>query len=88
MATVIDAPPSLSDGLGSGIRWGSEKLRGAREEVEDDAVIVSSSPHNKLDGFFCAAVFYGHAGFSSVKFLKFVMHVRCLCLCLGKFYLS
>ena len=87
-AIAIDAPSSLSDGLGSGIRWGSAKLQGAREEMEDDAVIVGSSPHNELDGFFFAAVFDGHAGFSSVKFLRFVMHVRCLCLCLGKFYLS
>ena len=68
-AIAIDAPSSLSDGVGSGIRWGSAKLQGAREEMEDDAVIVSN---NDLDGFFFAAVFDGHAGFSSVKFLRLI----------------
>ncbi|CAH1427600.1 unnamed protein product [Lactuca virosa] len=49
---------------------GFRKLQGAREEMEDDAVIVCSSPHNDLDGFFFAAVFDGHTGFSSVNFLS------------------
>ncbi|CAI9274159.1 unnamed protein product [Lactuca saligna] len=77
-AIAIDAPSSLSDGLGSGIRWGSAKLQGAREEMEDDAVIVGSSPHNELDGFFFAAVFDGHAGFSSVKFLREELYKECV----------
>ncbi|GJY07993.1 protein phosphatase 2C 57 [Tanacetum coccineum] len=66
-AIAIDAPSSLSNGVSSGIRWGSAKLQGAREEMEDDAVIVSN---NDLDGFFFAVVFDGHAGFSFVKFLR------------------
>ncbi|GJS15805.1 protein phosphatase 2C 57 isoform X1, partial [Tanacetum coccineum] len=74
-AIAIDAPSSLSDGVGSGIRWGSAKLQGAREEMEDDAVIVSN---NDLDGFFFAAVFDGHAGFSSVKFLREELYKECV----------
>ncbi|KAL4575731.1 hypothetical protein LXL04_011815 [Taraxacum kok-saghyz] len=73
-AIAIDAPSSLSDGL-SGIRWGSAKLQGAREEMEDDAVIVA---HNELDGFYFAAVFDGHAGFSSVKFLREELYKECV----------
>ncbi|KAL0358864.1 UNVERIFIED_CONTAM: protein phosphatase 2C 57 [Sesamum angustifolium] len=64
-AIAIDAPASLA-GV-SGIRWGSVKLKGAREEMEDDVVIVQS---DRLDGFSFAAVFDGHAGFSSVEFLR------------------
>lgn len=74
-AIAIDAPSSLSDGVGSGIRWGSAKLQGAREEMEDDAVVVSN---NDLDGFFFAAVFDGHAGFSSVKFLREELYKECV----------
>ncbi|GKB95683.1 protein phosphatase 2C 57 [Tanacetum coccineum] len=70
---AIDAPSSLSDRVGFGIRWGFAKLQGAREEMEDDAVIVSN---NDLDGLFFAAVFDGHSGFSSVKFLSFSGKLR------------
>ncbi|XP_024976263.1 protein phosphatase 2C 57 [Cynara cardunculus var. scolymus] len=77
-AIAIDAPSSLSDGLASGIRWGSAKLQGAREEMEDDAVIVASSSNNELDGFHFAAVFDGHAGFSSVKFLREELYKECV----------
>lgn len=66
-AIAIDAPSSLSSGV-AGIRWGSTQLQGPREEMEDDVVIVRS---DDLDGFSYAAVFDGHAGFSSVKFLRF-----------------
>lgn len=66
-ALAIDAPASLASV--SGIRWGSVQLKGAREEMEDDVVIIQS---DGLDGFSYAAVFDGHAGFSSVKFLRFV----------------
>lgn len=38
--------------------------------MEDDAVLVRSG--DDLHGFSFAAVFDGHAGFSSVKFLRFV----------------
>lgn len=65
----------------SSIRWGSTKLQGAREEMEDDVVIVKSSSHHHLDGFSFAAVFDGHAGYSSVKFLRFLISlliVSCL----------
>lgn len=48
------------------IRWGSTKLQGARSEMEDDVIIRSDG----LDGFSFAAVFDGHAGFSSVEFLR------------------
>ncbi|KAL8240802.1 hypothetical protein R6Q59_014157 [Mikania micrantha] len=77
-AIAIDAPSSLSDGLASGIRWGSAKLQGAREEMEDDAVIAGSFPNNELDGFYFAAVFDGHAGFSSVKFLREELYKECV----------
>lgn len=57
-------PSSLSDV--SGVRWGLTTLQGLREEMEDDAVVRSDG----LDGFSFAAVFDGHGGFSSVKFLR------------------
>ena len=38
--------------------------------MEDDLVIVES---DDLDGFTFAAVFDGHAGFSSVNFLRFAI---------------
>lgn len=66
-AIAIDAPSSIASV--PGIRWGSAQLKGAREEMEDDAVIVQS---DELDGFSYAAVFDGHAGFSTVQFLKYV----------------
>nr|CAB3473280.1 unnamed protein product [Digitaria exilis] len=46
------------------IRWGSAKLQGARDEMEDDVVLRTGS---LLDGFSFAAVFDGHAGFSAVQ---------------------
>ena len=67
-AIAIDGPSSLSDV--AGIRWGLSRLQGPREEMEDDAVIRSDG----LDGFSFAAVLDGHAGFSSVKFLRWVSH--------------
>lgn len=63
-AIAIDAPSSLS-GV-AGIRLGSASLQGLREEMEDDVVIQSDG----LDGFSFAAVFDGHGGVSSVKFLR------------------
>lgn len=63
-AIAIDGPSSLTDV--AGIRWGSASLQGAREEMEDDIIIRSDG----LEGFSFAAVFDGHAGFSSVKFLR------------------
>lgn len=63
-AIAIDAPSSLTDA--AGIRWGSTTLQGLREEMEDDAVVRSDG----LNGFSFAAVFDGHGGYSSVKFLR------------------
>ncbi|OEL12585.1 putative protein phosphatase 2C 5 [Dichanthelium oligosanthes] len=54
-------PPS--SGL-EAIRWGSAKLQGARDEMEDEVVLRTGS---LLDGFSFAAVFDGHAGFSAVQ---------------------
>ncbi|KAM0001622.1 putative protein-serine/threonine phosphatase [Helianthus debilis subsp. tardiflorus] len=80
-AIAIDAPSS-SYGLASGIRWGSAKLQGAREEMEDDAVIVAANNNNNndddLQGFYFAAVFDGHAGFSSVNFLREELYKECV----------
>uniref|UniRef100_A0A5B7C078 protein-serine/threonine phosphatase n=1 Tax=Davidia involucrata TaxID=16924 RepID=A0A5B7C078_DAVIN len=72
-AIAIDAPSSLT-GV-AGIRLGSTQLQGAREEMEDDVVIVQSN--DLLDGFSFAAVFDGHAGFSSVKFLRDELYKEC-----------
>ncbi|KAF3672310.1 Protein phosphatase 2C 57 [Capsicum annuum] len=72
-AIAIDAPAPLTSV--SGIRWGSTMIQGPREEMEDDAVIVQS---DDLDGFTYAAVFDGHAGFSSVKFLREELYKECV----------
>ncbi|KAM0047293.1 putative protein-serine/threonine phosphatase [Helianthus debilis subsp. tardiflorus] len=72
-AIAIDAP---SYGLASGIRWRSAKLQGARDEMKDDAVIVAND--NDLQGFYFAAVFDGHAGFSSVNFLREELYKECV----------
>ncbi|KAI5657641.1 hypothetical protein M9H77_26434 [Catharanthus roseus] len=73
-AIAIDAPSSLS-GVSS-IKWGSTQLQGVREEMEDDLIIVQSE--DDLDGFSFAAVFDGHAGFSSVKFLRNELYKECV----------
>lgn len=73
-AIAIEAPSSLA-GV-AGIRWGLTKLQGAREEMEDDAFIVQ--PDNTLDGFSFAAVLDGHAGFSTVKFLRDELYKECV----------
>lgn len=65
-AIAIDAPASISIDVAN-IRWGSASFQGAREEMEDDLVLRSDG----LSGFSFAAVFDGHAGFSSVQFLRF-----------------
>ncbi|XP_026425622.1 protein phosphatase 2C 57-like [Papaver somniferum] len=71
-AIVIDSPSSLT-GV-SGIRWGSSRLQGPREEMEDDIVLRSDD----LNGFSFAAVFDGHAGFSSVEFLRDELYKECV----------
>lgn len=66
-AIAIDAPSSLA-GV-TPIRLGYTSVQGFREEMEDDIVIRSEA----LDSFSFAAVFDGHAGSSSVKFLRYFM---------------
>ncbi|TKW14910.1 hypothetical protein SEVIR_5G198100v4 [Setaria viridis] len=56
------------------IRWGSAKLQGARDEMEDEVVLRTGC---LLDGFSFAAVFDGHAGFSAVKFLRDELYKEC-----------
>lgn len=71
-AIAIDTPSSLAV---SEIKWGSTKLQGAREEMEDDVVVRSDEFGG---GFYYAAVFDGHAGFSSVKFLRDELYKECI----------
>ncbi|XP_058095849.1 protein phosphatase 2C 57 isoform X2 [Magnolia sinica] len=70
-AIAIDVPSSAGT---AGIRWGSSRLQGPREEMEDDVVLRSDG----LDGFSFAAVFDGHAGFSSVEFLRDELYKECV----------
>ncbi|XP_077212516.1 thylakoid-associated phosphatase 38 isoform X4 [Tasmannia lanceolata] len=63
-AIAIDAASSTASV--PAIRWGSSRLQGPRDEMEDDIVLRSGD----LNGFSFAAVFDGHAGFSSVEFLR------------------
>ncbi|XP_073130904.1 protein phosphatase 2C 57 [Henckelia pumila] len=70
-AIAIDAPPSALGSVAE-IRWGSVKLKGARDEMEDETVIINS------DGFSYAAVLDGHCGFSSAKFLREELYKECV----------
>ncbi|KNA25479.1 hypothetical protein SOVF_006440 [Spinacia oleracea] len=70
---AIEAPSSSIADV-AGIRWGFTKLQGARDEMEDEAVIVQP---DTLCGFSFAAVFDGHGGSSSVKFLKEELYKEC-----------
>ena len=63
--TAVDSRFELSSV--SRIRFGSSKLQGRRSEMEDDVVVRSDG----LGKFTYAAVFDGHAGFSSMEFLRF-----------------
>ncbi|KAL6615124.1 hypothetical protein ACP70R_037394 [Stipagrostis hirtigluma subsp. patula] len=56
------------------VRWGSAKLQGARDEMEDEVVL---RPGALLDGFSFAAVLDGHAGFSAVQFLREELYKEC-----------
>ncbi|KAF3432796.1 hypothetical protein FNV43_RR23898 [Rhamnella rubrinervis] len=71
-AIAIDAQSSSLTDVAR-IRWGSTRLQGPRDEMEDDIVVRSDG----LDGFSFAAVFDGHAGFSSVKFLRDELYKEC-----------
>uniref|UniRef100_A0A1J3IJ26 protein-serine/threonine phosphatase n=1 Tax=Noccaea caerulescens TaxID=107243 RepID=A0A1J3IJ26_NOCCA len=70
-AIAIDAPSSMT-GV-TPIRWGYTSVQGFRDEMEDDIVIRSEA----IDNFSFAAVFDGHAGSSSVKFLKEELYKEC-----------
>ncbi|KAF3794529.1 phosphatase 2C 57 protein [Nymphaea thermarum] len=61
------------EGIAGDIRWGWSCLQGPRSEMEDDVVVRSDSLH----GFDYAAVFDGHAGFSSVQFLRDELYKEC-----------
>ncbi|KAH9606488.1 hypothetical protein KSS87_016432 [Heliosperma pusillum] len=82
-AIAIEAPSSLT-GV-AGIRWGVTKLQGARDEMEDDAFIIQS---DAFSGFSFAAVFDGHAGFSTVKFLRDELYKECVAALQGGLLLS
>ncbi|KAM5557705.1 protein phosphatase 2C 57 [Rosa sericea] len=82
-AIAIDAPGSSSAAV-AGVRWGSTSLQGAREEMEDGVVVRSDG----LDGYSFAAVFDGHAGFSSVKFLRDELYKECCAALQGGLLLS
>ncbi|KAL8143506.1 hypothetical protein V2J09_016538 [Rumex salicifolius] len=73
-AIAIDPSTPLAGGL-AGIRWGSAKMQGVRDEMEDDVVIAQPET---LDGFSFAAVFDGHGGASSVKFLRDELYKECV----------
>ncbi|KAL5719051.1 protein-serine/threonine phosphatase [Ranunculus cassubicifolius] len=74
-AIAIDSqPPSLGLTDVAGIKWGSVKLQGFREEMEDEVILKP----NDIGGFSFAAVFDGHAGFSSVEFLREELYKECV----------
>ncbi|XP_030460369.1 protein phosphatase 2C 57 [Syzygium oleosum] len=81
-AIAIDAPPSLAEV--SGVRWGYASLQGAREEMEDDVVVRTEG----LDGYSFAAVFDGHGGFASAKFLRDELFKECVMSLQGGLVLS
>ncbi|CAN8230247.1 unnamed protein product [Cochlearia groenlandica] len=72
-AIAINAPSSLS-GV-TPIRLGYASLQGLRDEMEDDIVIRSEAVD---DCFSYAAVFDGHAGSTSVKFLREELYKECV----------
>ncbi|XP_040376049.1 probable protein phosphatase 2C 5 isoform X2 [Oryza brachyantha] len=74
VAAAGPPPPSSSSSEVDAIRWGSAKLQGAREEMEDEVVL---RPGPLLDGFSFAAVLDGHAGFSAVQFLRDELYKEC-----------
>lgn len=70
----VDLSASDTPAEGS-IKWGHTRVQGPRSEMEDD--IVLRVEEEELNGFTYAAVFDGHAGFSSVKFLKEELYKKC-----------
>ncbi|KAH8953283.1 hypothetical protein BDL97_08G016400 [Sphagnum fallax] len=57
-----------------GITIGQVALQGPREEMEDEVVLESHGPN----GFVYAAIFDGHAGFSSAQFLRDELYKECV----------
>lgn len=55
------------------IKWGCVGIQGARSEMEDAIVLREEG----LNNFTYAAVFDGHAGFASAKFLKDELYNEC-----------
>ncbi|KAK8968024.1 putative protein phosphatase 2C 5 [Platanthera guangdongensis] len=72
-AVTVDAASPPADGI-SGIRWGSSTLQGAGSEMEDEVALRSDG----IFGFTFAAVFDGHAGISSVMFLRDELYKECV----------
>ncbi|GAB2221890.1 hypothetical protein Droror1_Dr00013083 [Drosera rotundifolia] len=83
-STIAIDVATTSSGV-AGIRWGSTKLQGMREEMEDDLVIVEAE---RVDGFSFAAVFDGHGGLSSVRFLRDELFKECFAALEGGMLLS
>ncbi|KAH9290449.1 hypothetical protein KI387_034566, partial [Taxus chinensis] len=75
-ARTLQVDLLVSDTSAEGsIKWGHARVQGPRTEMEDD--IVLRVDDEGLNGFTYAAVFDGHAGFSSVKFLKDRLYKKC-----------
>ena len=66
-----DASNSFSVSIGGEITWAHIALQGPRSEMEDAIVIRLADADASLGGYTFAAVFDGHAGFSSVKYLRY-----------------
>lgn len=73
-ARPVQVDLSASDTSKEGdIKWGWVGIQGARTEMEDAIVLRV----NVLNNFTYAAVFDGHAGFASAKFLKDELYKEC-----------
>uniref|UniRef100_A0A0D6R063 protein-serine/threonine phosphatase n=1 Tax=Araucaria cunninghamii TaxID=56994 RepID=A0A0D6R063_ARACU len=73
-ARPLQVDLTAADKLAEGsIKWGYVGVQGPRAEMEDDIVLRM----DELNGFTYAAVFDGHAGFSSVKFLRDELYKKC-----------
>ncbi|XP_031487205.1 probable protein phosphatase 2C 5 isoform X1 [Nymphaea colorata] len=73
VCVTLSTSGTSAEGIAGDIRWGWSCLQGPRSEMEDDVVVRSDSLH----GFDYAAVFDGHAGFSSVQFLRDELYKEC-----------
>ncbi|KAL4205071.1 hypothetical protein AMTRI_Chr01g135320 [Amborella trichopoda] len=73
-ATIAAAEAHPTIAVAGGIKWGWSSVQGPRSEMEDDVVVKP----NAFDSFAYAAVFDGHAGFSSVQFLRDELYKECV----------